>query len=178
MHIPLMLVMGFIVNILYAMDNTDTIKIIKGTLVLHPYEKIMYSPYVQEDLKKTLDLELDAADPLVAVRALKGDGSSQQKLFLPKKFDTFPDTLPLSILRDKKDGDELILMNGTTYKIILTCNQKIHNNRAFNDQLAYSIARFKEEPTYHLFDKKELIQKGIIVKVAKGHYQHGPNGFK
>jgi len=170
-----------------AMENTELLtannveylaKVIKGVLVIHPHEDITYSPYVQKDIKKALGLEMNESEPLVSVRALEGDGSSRHKLYLPE-FNEFPDVLPLSLLRDKKDGDELTFTAGDKTKIILTCNQKIHIQSAvFENQLAYLVKKFKKHPRWHAFDKKTLIEKGIIVKVAKGEYQHGPNGYK
>src|SRR5438067_247852 len=109
--------------------NSDSVKIINGVLVLHPYEDIMYSPYVQKELK--------TSDPLVSVKAFLDDGSSKKPIYLPGNWSEFPESLPLSKLRGKKDGEKLIFTVDTKKKIILTCNQKIHNeNDTFENRLS------------------------------------------
>ncbi len=202
----------FSTTLCVAMDNnnveqliekkSDPLEVIRGTLVIQTLEGIRYSPFAQKGIKKALNMEMKASDPLVSIRAFEGDGSSKSPLYLPG-FAEFPEMLPLSKLRDKKDGGELtfILAKQKEKQIILTCNQKIQKKSAveeslaycktscipphthlygadsFEAQLAYCITVFKKKPNFHLFDEEDLVAQGIIVKCGEG-YQHGPNGYK
>ncbi len=181
----------FATTMCVAMDNnnvgqsvekkSDPLEVITGVLVIHPHD-IFYSPLVQKDIQKVIDLEMQAADPLVSVRAFKGQGYSRNLLYLPGLIE-FPEVLPLSTLRGKKDGDQLtfILAKQKEKQIILTCNQKIQNQcGTFEGQLECCVRSFKNKPEINLFyeeDDKALIEQGIIVKTDTG-YQHGKNGYK
>lgn len=169
-----------IIGILLFSTTMCLAEVINGVLVLHPHEDIMYSLSDQVQIKKLLGLELKDSDPFVGVRALSDDGSSKVPVYLPKTFDEFPKSLPLSMLLDKKDGDQLIFDIDENTKVILTCNQKIQSQfNTFENQLAYLVKKFKKNPEYNFWDKKALVEKEIIVKTcfSLGKYKHGPNGY-
>lgn len=191
-------------------DSVSPLKTIKGVLVIDPNEDtLMYSPYLHKDIQRKLDLEIKETDPVVFVRVLHGDGSSKMLIYLYDRdsnskdneeesddegLSEFPQKLPLSVLRGKKEGDVLIVTSCRTTQIELTCKQKLVTPTAdFERSLQYLIKKFEKKPTCHSFDEKELIEKGIITKITrpKKHgkeesddeeteevYQHGPNGYK
>lgn len=166
---------------------TEKIKIIEGVVVLHPHESVMYSIYLQENIKETYNLEVIPSEPMISIRALRGDGSDKIPLFLPETYGgEFTQSLPLHLLLGKKDGDLLTFMVGDERKIILKCDQKLyHPSDKFENRLKILLEDFKKGPDWHEFDKKKLIKLGVIEKVSmlsslllKKRYKHGPNGYK
>lgn len=108
-----------------SIENTQTLKIINGVLTLHPHDSMMYSAFVQNISLRRIGLSSQANNPLVSVRAFVDNGLSKCPIFLPVEYvSQFPESLPLSLLRGKKDGDKLEFMIGEKRKIILTSTKK------------------------------------------------------
>ncbi|MGB8467637.1 MAG: hypothetical protein WCE21_01410 [Candidatus Babeliales bacterium] len=157
-------------------DADDSQYVIQGILVIQGHESLMYSPFMQKSIHRLLSIEMEPNDPLVSVHGLIKTNSSVCDLYLPD-FEQFPQLLPLSLLKDKKEG-ELLVFSVDNKKIELTCNQKaMGTSVSFEVRLANQIKLFKQKPNWHLFDEGWLLEKGIIEKVRKGEYRHGPNGY-
>ncbi len=105
---------------------------------------------------------------------------------------TFPNSLPLKLLR-KKEGDT-IEFNAFGLPVRLKCDQltspykkggcyndtpmSINNDpMPFHEVLQKSIEDFVKMPNYFLDEDETLIEKGFLVKIGNAR-GHGPNGFR
>ena len=161
----------FQISTICAMDSP---KEISAQLTVQPYESLMYAPFVQNMIKKYIKIQTQDNDPVVEVTLLDLEGNELHYHYPGE----IPEYFPISLLKDKKEGDVFEVLSTKNRKIRVTCTQKpfsVSDN--FETRLKVLLRKFKDNPNYHLFDEKRLIKKGVIKIDDQGEFHHGPKGY-
>jgi hypothetical protein len=159
---------------------------ITGILMINSYEKRMCyaGEFFAQPIEQALNIHIAPSEPVVEIIAMSKKTEINTLDYAARwtgnkhfqSFGNLPHLLPLSII-DKKEGEVIkIIVWGKAVELM--CQQKSFQKQdTFENALDNLKELFMHQPSFHMQDKKLLIDARIIVK-DNNIYSNGPNGYK